>query len=214
LQNVSPDGKVVASIRGNALYVTPVGGGPERLVVDGGREELSHVQWSPDSRRLSFLRHLQSSYYTLEAISAYGSNRRRFFTASALDAGSWSPDGRKLAFWAQRGSARAVYVPTYAWVGDAVSGRVRRLAGPHVDSTSWSPRGDWIAYVRAPISDSRQYLMLVRSDGRRARQLAWSYNLGPFDWFPDGKRIAACTQKGMFIVGTDGRRLRRLLERC
>ena len=70
----SPDGKRVAFIRGNNLFVVDLGGGERRLTTDGGKEilngKLDYVYqeevygrgiwkgywWSPDSSRIAFLR--------------------------------------------------------------------------------------------------------------------------------------------------------------
>jgi TolB protein len=72
----------------------------------------------------------------------------------------------------------------------------------------WSPRGDWIAYVRENGDDTA--IHIVRPDGSEARALtnmAGASDLSP-SWSPEGRRIAFARLLGersqIAIIGLDG----------
>ncbi len=106
----SPSGDTVLFVRGNgtsatALFRVPVvGGDARRLLVDA---RAGH--WSPDGRRLAFLRYAQDGApaQVLGVAAADGSAAREVARVSALwmTAPRWSADGRYVAVTHGQGAA-------------------------------------------------------------------------------------------------------------
>ena len=108
-----------------------------------------------------------------------------------------SPDGRRLAFSALN----------HIWTLDLADSTSRRLTS-NADGEfypTWSPDGQWIAYVSW--SEAGGHIWKARSDGRGqpvrlTREPATYYELA---WAPDGRRIVA--------LRADSRELRETIQR-
>jgi Tol biopolymer transport system component len=99
---------------------------------------------------------------------------------------SWSPDGKYLAgeFCCSASSISQIVVI------DLASGSGKILA--EGTDPSWSPKGDWIAYVDH-VDKKRQNCILIHPDGTGARvvqQLTgyWMFLKGAV-WSPDGEKL-------------------------
>jgi Tol biopolymer transport system component len=91
-------------------------------------------QWSPDHRRLAFVRSASgASHGTIWVSDTQAANARRIASGGSP---SWSPDGRRLAF----SSRRVIYRISVE------GGRARRVVAG--SSPSWSPHGRKIAFMR------------------------------------------------------------------
>lgn len=125
----------------------------------------------------------------------------------------WSPDGSSTAFTSNRKDNRNNLYLLRVQGGEAEP--LTDLKGS-VSNFEWSPDGNWIAYaitdmktdeeekndkgrndfrwVDENLKMSRLYVMPVIKDAngkREARKLTTeNYNVGDFDWSPDGKTIA------------------------
>jgi len=185
------------------------GTGLRRVTRTGGSEPA----WSPDARRIAFVRlrpSRRSFGASLWSIGARGAAERRLAFSETEDywEPTWSPDGRRIAFeaWTSRGSAIAVI--------STRGGRRRLLTNARLDDhmPAWSPDGRSIAFVRG--ANERADIHVMRADGtgaRRVRRLRGE-DLDPA-WSPDGRRLAF-TNRGrrhnVYVMRTDGRQLRRI----
>lgn len=176
-------------------------------------------RWSPDGRRIAFVRRDGTKRSVIVA-SADGTGQLR--VASGADdlfgvvwkatGVAWAPDSRSLAFdRPQRlcGQKREQGVGIY--VVDTVNGVTRVVIRAPVrsgfrtgyDAESWSPDGTQLAAVETTIDCSRkstrQTLFTVRRDGSARRNLVTiraridaiqQSFFGSASWSPDGRRIA------------------------
>jgi Tol biopolymer transport system component len=107
--DVSPNGASLAfaNDRGGsfAIYVAPVGGGVARPVTAGSVGGDFQPRWSPDGRRILFLRDVGAGDNDLYVVNADGSGLRQLTnTPSRLEAGAaWSPGGSEIVFAAGNG---------------------------------------------------------------------------------------------------------------
>jgi Tol biopolymer transport system component len=90
-----------------------------------------------------------------------------------------------------------------------LGGTPRRLTYRGGVSPSWSPHGTKLAFVRQ--SSRGQDVYLVGRDGRGLRRLTYRGGYSPA-WSPDGKWIAFIREGDIYVVRTNGRRLRRLVD--
>ncbi len=101
---------------------------------------------------------------------------------------SWSADGTQLAFISNASGSPQV------WTVPATGGapkQVTKLADP-VQSVTWSPAGDWLAYDVAPGGGLNVQVYVAHPDGSGAKLLTGggADNNRLYDWTADGKRLA------------------------
>jgi Tol biopolymer transport system component len=134
---------------------------------------------------------------------------------------AWSPDGERIAFvyhkLAEPGSERSggrmnalglVVVPSTGIVRseDELEQAARTI--PNVAGPSWSPDGEWIAYVNT--SDGG--IHLISPDGQTKKRIFEKTDRiipyhGPVSWSPDSKWIVFSSTEGyIFLIDTEGER--------
>jgi Tol biopolymer transport system component len=222
----------------SALGRTGVGWGPTIVSVrlDGtSRQTLTTATrtsgdfepaWAPDGRRLSYVHSTGSRLGTGTAgteiwlMNADGTRKRRL-TRNALSDGSptWSPDGRSILFVRGRLFVGRDERPSSdLWVMDADGTHQRRITHtPELElDPAWSPRGDRIAFLVAPLTRScnasrctvgrERELWTSAPDGMRRAGGGLGGDLIPSapSWSPDGSRLAAGTRLGLISVAADG----------
>jgi TolB protein len=95
---------------------------------------------------------------------------------------SWSPDGKKIAFWWRPAGEQATSV--YVMNADG-SGLVRLAAGAN---PSWSPDGTKIAFTRSACLPTCQvHIFTMNADGSNEQLIAPGVSPA---WAPDGSKIA------------------------
>lgn len=152
--------------------------------------ELTELAWSPDGRRLAFVRDPERTGQ-LELIGPGGERSRVVARTASMP--SWSPDGKSLTFVGRDG----IHVVA------ASGGRGRALTrGAEDDKPAWSPDGSRIAFVRG------SGLFVIGAGGSGLRRLA--SDVSTFSWSPDARRIVygagdADGGTAIAIVGADGK---------
>jgi Tol biopolymer transport system component len=216
--------------------VRPDGSGLRRVTAPPTRQALggdSGPVWAPGGRSLVFERNLPywgSDRMRLMRVPAAGGAARPL-TSGPFDAmPSFAPDGRRVAFTR---ILESVVAPSAGlFTVDTARRRVTPLlADGAVDlSAAWSPDGRTIAFARLASADDglrQATLYLADADGSNVRQLGQAplHGVSPA-WSPDGARLAfvsfddgndphcpadSCPPSGeLYVVGADGRGLRRL----
>jgi dipeptidyl aminopeptidase/acylaminoacyl peptidase len=207
---VSPDGRRVAyTVEGagaRQIYLMSIRGGyPEQLTAT--EKPASDPQWSPDGRRIAFVREdaiwmidVEGSHQALVTQHPAGNRSPR-----------WCSDGHQIAFISRRRGWDQV------WLVDAPVPRRGRPAtkprsaepipltapGVDIDEFAWSPNGQSIAVTSQRLPDlmtSQIHIVDVASGRERlvAGESAWE--TAP-RWLPDGSGLLMVSdQSGWFQV--------------
>jgi TolB protein len=169
--------------------------------------------WSPDGRRIAFVREVARSFdHDIWIMSSAGRGQTRLVGGRADDTDpAWSPDGRRLAFTRNFGQLLVYTLATH---------RVRLVVGNGFNP-SWSPDGTRIAFSRSLQSGSQEQtdLFTVRPDGTALRRVTRTpVNEGQPDWTPNGKSLAytrggnGCTL-AVYGIRADGSGVRRIWDK-
>lgn len=168
-------------------------------------------------RELAFVRG-EAAATEIYVIRENGTGLRRLTNNRAADYSPiWSPDGKQLLFASNRDGDDELFVM------DASGTNVRQLTrNRSLDLTpQWSPDGRMIAFASDRGRPGEPEIWVMRADGSGARRLITSTNHPWQDrqysptWSPDGRRMiftmaATAENPELYVVGVDGRGLRRL----
>ena len=210
------DGRLAIDfIDGCIITIKPDGTGRRDLTGCEDASDATGADWSPDGRRLLFLRDAGRPHL----MAADGSSQRAVpldgTPPFAMAKPSFAPDGKRFAY--SRGTRASTI--WRARVDGREDRRLRRGWRPR-----WSPTDDLLAYI-APEPDAFSRggplrLMNART-GKQIRRLA--SRVGSLDWSPDGQRLlftaASCcdglasNSSDLFVVRADGRGSPRRLAR-
>ncbi|HUF02283.1 MAG TPA: hypothetical protein VMN35_07645 [Gaiellaceae bacterium] len=164
----------------SAIFVIPRVGAPARLLTTR-RYNDSSPAWSPDHRRIAFVRSLSpESGYQIWIMNADGRNARQLTRGRVDGAPDWSPDGRWIAY--RSGGDIYLLSPD----GSRRRNVTRNPAGIGATNPSWSADGRRIAFQRSakPVGTG---VYSIGIDGRGLKRLARD-GYDP-DWSPDGRGI-------------------------
>src|SRR5579883_451944 len=197
---LSPDGKRIAFAALGDIYVMSIGGKPENLTHDKYLD--TDPAWSPDGNQLVYSSDKGGHLLELWIRDLRTSQDRQLTALNTQPMGAtWSPDGRRIAFFDVDGMWRAASLS----IVDVASGEVTKvhnsLFGP--GDPSWSPDGTRLALAMvSPYSKSfregTNQILTVPVSGGEDQRFAPVPNLsidsrggcGPV-WSPDGSEMAA-----------------------
>jgi Tol biopolymer transport system component len=201
---LSPDGKFVAYVGGNAItlrvFVRPVGGGRAIPLSDDTTAYEQQPRWSPDGTQLLFL--TQQGAHVAQAFGGGGAARLVIPNRiGLLRMATWSPDGKEIAYSLGDSLFR---VP--------VAGGTPRFVykGGDLTACDWSRDGRWIAcasgnsqYIDARVTLGNvapSALLLISPEGGGAIPLTdtTALNHTPV-WADDGRTL-------LFVSDRDGPR--------
>ena len=214
--SVSPDGRRIVFSSEEAdfdLLEIPLDGTPMRSLLATSRVEKMPV-WAPDGSQYAFVTN-RSGTDEIWVRSADGAWERPVATmkdfpesTTALLSGlSFSPDGKRLAYQRAAGIFRV-------WISNVVGGPPIPLLTSQKaleDHPTWSPDGEWIAFISFLEPDSaakprEATLLKVRLGGQDAPVVLAERVVTTSDikWSPDGAWITCETVDGMTLVSAAG----------
>jgi Tol biopolymer transport system component len=182
---VSPDGRFVAALHGQELWVMRPDGRGGRMLAPSA----DSITWSGDSRRLAF-----GSGVTVWTVTRAGGTPRRVTNGPDDILPSLSPDGRSIAFLRAGEPLWTLVVRR--------DGRETVVAQQVWGEPAWAPDGKWIA-IQGPNAN----LELVRPGGGAPRIVAsgvGSAISSQIVWSPDGRRLAYEAADGVHVVSAAG----------
>jgi len=213
----SPDGTLVAFVRGRRLWIANADGtGARRLVATPGAAELEPA-WSPNGRLIVYTAVVDDAR-RLAVVEPDGTGARRIAASTGEEwSPAFSPDGRRLAFVSSRdgpdeivlarvdGTGAAPLQPTTPPPPDQPPVGIRELA--------WSPDVTSLAYTAEDETGSSS-IAVTRLDGSAPAILAAptpQQDEHPV-WSPDGQRLAFDTLREdavreLKLVNPDGTEL-------
>ena len=131
-----------------------------------GAGPASDPVWSPDGRRIAFVR--LNTRHGVYVVNADGSGVRNLTPkprGAAYAAPAWSPDGRKIAFASERDGNSEIYLMNAD--GSGQRNLTRNLA--YDGDPAWSPGGQKITFVSN--RDGRYEVYVMNADGSGQRRL-------------------------------------------
>jgi TolB protein len=170
------------------------------------------LAWSPAGDRFLLDHHAPGGPAEAGAIflASLDGTELRQVTPQYTGAPDWSSTGR-IAF--VRSNPRCTFGCPNVFV-TRLGGTPRRLTYRGGLSPSWSPHGTKLAFVRTVrrgVDKDPRDVYLVRRDGSGLRRLTRRGGHSPA-WSPDGRWIAFIRDGDIYVVRTNGRRLRRLVD--
>jgi Tol biopolymer transport system component len=221
---VSPDGRTIAFASEATdfdLFEVPLDGSPLRAFHSTTRNEFDPAASPVDSKFAYVSDHTGTPQIWLQNREGY--LQQPLVTeadfdgsaASAFGSLAFSSDGTKLAF--QRASSGGSGPGRGLWIAPVTGGRPVAVPGDprkFYDAPTWSPDGQWLAYVAnmnpsGPADNDAFGFDLVKWQvGGRGEPTVLLKSIPPFvtrpQWSPDGRWIVCETLEGLTIVGADG----------
>jgi len=192
----SPNGRLIAFVRGNDLWLMSPDGRRQRLLA----KNASQPAWTPDSRRLGFVSiGAGSESFGIRVIRANGTGSRWLVRGQDYSP-AWSPDGRTLAYVLGQ---PAPTTPTLKRQRLGTEHAVQ-IEGSSEGSVSWSPDGRWLAFgCDEPIACGMFVAHPDGSDRRTISAGSWPA------WSPHGQVLAYLADGSIrtFNLATGSRRV-------
>lgn len=138
--------------------------------------------FSPDSKYLlmSYAKNGVTDIYEMDLATR---ETKKLTSGSSIDTSpNYSPDGSKIVFNSDRGGNQQLYVMNRD--GSDVQ-RISFRQGSRYASPVWSPRGDYIAFIR--MEGNQFNLGVMYPDGTGERTLATGFYIERPTWSPNGR---------------------------
>ena len=210
--SISPDSSKIAFVWNGAgsnydIYVKSVNDGVTQRITSNPAPE-HHPTWSPDGRKVAFLR---SSANSIEVMlkDIESESERKIGSVAAMPEGwasdnpfsgcqspAWSRDAKNMVLTEASGNTKGHGLVFLS----LVSGAKTAITSPPGEDQDcyprFSPDGSRLAFVRY-ISHGEAELYIVAPDGSGLKRLTTdSKNIRGLDWSPDGRQIVFASNRG------------------
>jgi TolB protein len=212
----SPDGKLIAFLRKDGIWVMRADGSGARQIRHDSKMVDQWPAWSPDGRRISFVESPACGLcsigipFAVNVMNADGSGVRALTDKASSLPAAWSPDGRTVVFSSE-------------WTSGLQSIRLdgsglRQLTKGPDGYPTWSADGR-LAFLRGATTAADgtilYSLVVANADGSAEHEVHLPFVAGgPLAWSPDGAWIALtgitalstlpAVQSDIWIVHPDG----------
>ena len=203
----SPDGRLLAFTREHDVVILDPADGHVAGVTGGPWRDGSPA-WSPDGTQIALDRRRgDSGPFDIWVVKVVGDGIVNLTPGRgpSATAPEWSADGKQILFQREQ----------TLWVMNADGSAPRRLLPPSPEielSPAASPDGEWIAYAGFSTDQRESDIYVASANGRTRRNVTRGRADAPNwpAWSSDGERLVFADRRGVWIVGADGRGLRRL----
>ncbi|AFL90357.1 periplasmic component of the Tol biopolymer transport system [Terriglobus roseus DSM 18391] len=207
---LSPDGKSLAFVALNQLYVMPIGGVPKAITNDTFYKQ--GPTWSPDGSKLAYISDrdgIENVYLHGMGDSSDANDKRVAPQPTAQIMPAWSPDGKSLAFQDQTGATL---------LADVASGSLKTLAASTFfpGRASFSPNGKTVAIatIRPYTKRFREGTSAILTVDLATLKQHW-FDPAPFEsvttrtedgptYTPDGKEMIFVLSDLLYSMPVDG----------